>query len=154
MKAHPDFATRELPKVASLPARSAQHWEWFDSGCRFNGPSGCLGKSDLSRASSRLALWIVRHQVNGEISLLKLPNGPPIDAVLCATKDGCEFGILHLFNSASVSAREGEEAHPICYARALQCSRLCYSVGTISENGSAAVVVPRCRRGDSESDLS
>lgn len=112
MKAHPDFATRGLPKVASLPARSAQHWEWFDSGCRFNGPSGCLGKSDLSRASSRLALWIVRHQVNGEISLLKLPNGPPIDAVLCATKDGCEFGILHLFNSASVSAREGEEAPP------------------------------------------
>ena len=106
MKAHPDFATRELPKVASLPARSAQHWEWFDSGCRFNGPSGCLGKSDLSRASSRLALWIVCHQVNGEISLLKLPNGPPIDAVLCATDRTMEASENLSANGDMVIARE------------------------------------------------
>ena len=106
---------------------------------------GELASSTLDRASP--SEW-------GDFATETSQHGPPIDAVLCATKDGCEFGILHLFNSASVSAREGEEAHPICYARALQCSRLCYSVGTISENGSAAVVVPRCRRGDSESDLS
>ena len=40
-------------------------------------------ESDLSRASSRLALWIVCHQVNGGDFAWKLPNGPPIDAVLC-----------------------------------------------------------------------
>lgn len=151
------FATRELPKVASLPARSAQHSEWFDSGCRFNGPSGMswkkrsfkgeLASSTLDRVSP--SEW-------GDFATETLPNGPPIDAVLCATKDGCEFGILHLFNSARIGfCQRGGKKHTRSAMRGLSNVHVSvYSVGTISENGSAAVVVPRCRRGDSESDLS
>ena len=43
-KAHPDCLRGSSPRSHLFAARSAQHWEWFGSGCRFNVSSGCLGK--------------------------------------------------------------------------------------------------------------
>ncbi len=70
VRRHILIATRELPKVTSMPTRSAQHWEWFDSGRRSNVSSLDVLESSLSRASSHLALGLCgASQVNLEMSL-------------------------------------------------------------------------------------